>query len=316
MALEIVRTVLWLTGLLLLFCTVLKVAAATMSVLWLIRHGREHVANVRKQIEEAESRALLPVDYFKSFAAAKGSHWPFGVKDYILRLRLIELFKTRPILAMVLNYVRGALFTYPILILVVPLYVIVATISSSHYGLNASALFGLKLSAFLYIVALAGLIVNIPIIAEQTIGFSISGSYAEFFQVWNAEKSGHSGIDEGIKLVGCLIIGIVGTGVSAVFSTLLFFKGLTLPADINWQTLSADSICELLIYCLYFTLTTLSTTGYGDIHAVNTAGRVVCILLQTLSFFVVTFVLALFWSSRTPSSTSQARHRASPRAGL
>ena len=100
------------------------------------------------------------------------------------------------------------------------------------------------------------------------------------------------------------IKGIITSGTAAVFVVLLVFDGIKPPNtnDIDISAFSIRASLKLLLYCLYFTVTTLSTTGYGDVYAQNTSGRVVCIILQLASFFLVTFVLALFWSVRPPEN--------------
>lgn len=52
------------------------------------------------------------------------------------------------------------------------------------------------------------------------------------------------------------------------------------------------SVAELYIVCIYFVLTTIFTIGYGDIHSINTAERILCIFLEIIGVLFQGFILA------------------------
>ena len=52
------------------------------------------------------------------------------------------------------------------------------------------------------------------------------------------------------------------------------------------------SVAELFIVCIYFVLTTIFTIGFGDIHPITTAERILCIFLEIIGVLFQGFILA------------------------
>lgn len=60
----------------------------------------------------------------------------------------------------------------------------------------------------------------------------------------------------------------------------------------NWihaNGFTNETASSLYVICIYFTITTIATVGYGDISATNDMERVICCLLMVVgvSFFSI-----------------------------
>jgi hypothetical protein len=232
--------------------------------------------------------------YFSSFETHNGKFRPFGVKDYMLHERLSKLGVSRPAIASLLNALREVLFTYSCLIIVVPVYVIYATVALYYFGGDAE--FKIISESISYSLALVAIAMNMPILIEQVIGYAVLGDYAQYFHMLRAGKTRSSQFVAQMKVVLTIVLGVVATSTSGFLCVMMLFCGITAPTDFQWKEPSALNLWKLLVYSGYFATTTISTTGYGDIHPQNTLGRIVVILVHVICFFLIAFALSFFWS--------------------
>ena len=58
---------------------------------------------------------------------------------------------------------------------------------------------------------------------------------------------------------------------------------------------------------LYFTVTTVLTVGYGDIHAYNTAERIIAIILMIVGVIAFSFTTGSLTSLLSSYDSSQAK---------
>jgi hypothetical protein len=279
-------------GLVLLLLVLLKTIAIVLGMRWMIRCGKRHVDRLRRL--PAPKRE----DFFASFAEG-GNFFPFGVKDFRLRRWIDDATSCRRALGVSLQLLHSGLFTYPALVLIAPTYLVGATLST---GVERS-----PWPVVLYALTLLTLAMSMAILAEQVIGFLILGDFTKYVQMLGTDRNPGGEFVDAFKVLACPIIGIVATGTAAVFSTTQLLQGFEMPQGTTWEHLNTF---DQLAYSLYFTTTTLSTTGYGDVHPQNSYGIFIAIALQTCAFMVLTFVVALFLSSRDWRAKG-----ADPRAG-
>jgi hyperpolarization activated cyclic nucleotide-gated potassium channel 1 len=64
---------------------------------------------------------------------------------------------------------------------------------------------------------------------------------------------------------------------------------------------------ELYVTSFYFTVTTIVTVGYGDIHAYNTVERVICIFLMIIGVIAFSFATGSLSSILSNYDASQAK---------
>jgi hypothetical protein len=75
---------------------------------------------------------------------------------------------------------------------------------------------------------------------------------------------------------------------------------LTVPTWINQNGYEQDTSLQLYVTAIYFTVTTITTVGYGDISANNSAERLLCVFLMLLG--VISFSLTTGHLSSTMST--------------
>ena len=63
---------------------------------------------------------------------------------------------------------------------------------------------------------------------------------------------------------------------------------------------------ELYFTSYYFTVTTITTVGYGDVYATETSERIFCIFLMILGVFAFSFASGAFASILTSFDATHA----------
>jgi hypothetical protein len=278
-----VGVILFVTVGIILFCfAVVKIIAMLNAIVYIVRAGRQHVDNLLLRQSQLGGAALTQCDFFESFEKTGGNFWPFGMKDY--KLRKLALAGRRKLTGIIV------LFSYPVLPGIISLYVVLASVVS-HYIFDLGAAFNI----FIYSLALLALTMNLPIAVEHAVGPNLIGNYAEKIHMTGTFDDSSVKVISAFKVLIAIMLDILSTGTAAVFSTLLLVHGIKPPEEININELDVLSLIKLIIYCLYFTMTTLSTVGYGDVYPMNTYGRVIIITLLSLCFILIGFVITV-WS--------------------
>jgi Protein of unknown function (DUF2442)/Ion channel len=280
-------------GMLIFVGLTLKIISISNAVRWIFRYGRAH-ADYIDAIERKTRKPALEQEILKSFQVNSGGFLPFGAKDYRLRDAIARV-KIR-FIRMFLDLVRKTFFSYPRLIILAPFYALSMTILIKYSLAPPLHLIGPN---FLYFLSIASLIVSIPLLIEHVVGFFVFDNYHRYFHMMDFQE-----LDPDLSklwqlfALGFTATSIVFVGFSAVFVTLALFNGFNYDGErkILFEIFVWRDLIHLLLYCLYFTVTTISTTGYGDIHAINGYGMLISILLLVLTFFLVTFVFAVFWA--------------------
>lgn len=97
-----------------------------------------------------------------------------------------------------------------------------------------------------------------------------------------------------------------------VCSCMFIFTAHYDKSQANWiedKGYSDYSAFELYITSMYFTVTTITTVGYGDISAQNTAERIFCVFLMLLGVISFSFSTGSLSSVMSSYDASQASYR-------
>jgi hypothetical protein len=109
------------------------------------------------------------------------------------------------------------------------------------------------------------------------------------------------GIKRLSQMVGCMAL----TAWSAVFFSVQVTNDFNVKAleggpfrmvGFSFQTLSL-----LLVKCLYFVTTTVTTIGYGDIYPTEFWGFILTISLHLQVFTIIMYAATVFWAVRSDS---------------
>lgn len=294
-------------GGLLLIAVVIKLKAILSAILWLARDGERHAVELRKM---RETRELTEDDFFASFRKHRGSFWPFGVKDYklrslIRRLRRLQKPQSSTLLSLprrfigsALDLLRLTLFQYVVLSFTLATFMVIAAIAYRFPELlHTHPTDPLRYLAFA--IALGTIFMNLAMAVEFVFGDIFLSDYAFYFHMLSPRKTilaGASGVAVGLQTVVMLALVVFATGLASVFSVYLLFCGFGGGVlDQYTSSLRLSDLLTVAAFCGYYTLTTLSTTGYGDIVPKNKFGVAIGAGLQVEAIAIIVFVLAVFW---------------------
>lgn len=70
--------------------------------------------------------------------------------------------------------------------------------------------------------------------------------------------------------------------------------------------MSSNGSFDIYIHAFYFTVTTMTTVGYGDMSANTSLERIFCILLMVLGVIVFTFISGALASVLSSFDTTNA----------
>jgi hypothetical protein len=267
--------------------TFLKAYTTSRATIWIVVHGEDHVLYV-DSIEHAQAK-----DYLESFRRNGGYFWPFGVKEHVFLLWLEKIEPEHPQLALVAKIFMRALFSYPILAILGPLYVYLVSILLVGQSSHPNALVFI-----LGTTAIAAILMNIAILIEQVAGNLVLQDYGKYFHMLPNAGTAAKLISQA-KILFISVTGIILSGSAATF------VGLTLLNSFSTDGIPNTLILNKLVNSLYFVTTTLSTTGYGDIHPTGYFGIGLASVLHLVTFFFVTFVV----TSTISVHASNDKHR-------
>lgn len=296
-------------GALLLLALAVKLKAIVSAIIWIAWHGERHAVELR---EKRQVRELTEDAFFASFRHHGGGFWPFGVKDHKLRSlirrlkgapaasRAVAMLSIRSCAAAVLDALRLILFQYVGLSLTAALFVIFAAIAyrfPQFLGIEAP----IALPPIAFAIVCGTMLMNIAMAVEYVFGYLFLTDYALYFHMLSPPKTvlaGRSQQAVGLQIVVMLIMVVFATGLASVFGVYLLFCGFGGGVLQHYGSPRLSDLPAIAAFCAYYTLTTLTTTGYGDITPQNWVGVVVGAGLQFEAIAVFVFVLAFFWSVR------------------
>ena len=297
-------------GTVLFFLVLLKVKTIVSAITWIATLGEEHAGALKKV---QQMRELSESDILSSFRDHGGNFFPFGVKEYKLRSLILRLRSGSPTCAIVvwarrcaafvLDRSRLILFQYVLLSFLCAIFVMAAAITT-----NFTEVFGVAPTQNLRWITLAivvgTLLMNILMAIEFVFGHLFLTDYALYFHMLSPRKTvlaGRSQVAVGLQIIVILGLVVFVTGVAAVFAVYLFFEGFGGENLDQCKGPSLTNLPTIIALCGYYALTTLTTTGYGDILPSNMYGVLVGVGLQVEAFAFIVFVLAVFWSLRRPT---------------
>lgn len=263
-------------GTLLLVASTVKLKAIVSAILWIRRYGPEHVSRLKEVEKDHE---LTQANFFASFAI-HGAFWPFGVKDHRIK-SLVERLKQdhRPVTRLAargLDIARMVFFHYAGLSLSFAVFVVATAwvFQGQEY-----------LSWLIAALILVSFLTNLAMAVELVLGELFLGAYHLYFHMQVEKPRAASALLVAVTFALCVYL----TGVASVFGVhQLFgaFHGSILDAQ--------QHPLNILVVIAYYALTTVTTTGYGDVAPCKLHGVLVSMGLQIEAFAVVLFVLALF----------------------
>jgi hypothetical protein len=301
-------------GIVLLCMSVGKLIAICHAVQWLKRHGGRYFDKI-KAIEDTEGlEGFREFDFYALFDQTDGKFFPVGVKDYRLK-RFLKNIRVSPLRwvrigAWLLRGVCGLLFRYMNLTVIVASDVMLTTLFTIF--ISPATAFQIALMRSLFLLAFA---LNITILIEFIVGSIVFSDYMKHFHMIDEIDSmlalmRHSnernvqlfrGIKRLSQMVGCMAL----TAWSAVFFSVQVTNDFNVKAleggpfrmvGFSFQTLSL-----LLVKCLYFVTTTVTTIGYGDIYPTEFWGFILTISLHLQVFTIIMYAATVFWAVRSDS---------------
>ena len=329
-------------GLLLLICVAVKIKAIISATIWLAKEGESHAATIRRlSLAQPE---ISEDDFYNSFINHHGNFLPFGVKDYRLRifhrelmadikfirpsfarvpwiiLPLLHLLVTLPllliqaiyrifrwILGIIVNIARLLLFQYVILSCSLGCYLIIAGLCHRFphdIPVNVPAWSAYFIA---FPLMMASIIMNLAMAVEFVLGHLFLSNYAVYFHMLSPKKiplAGGSSVMLGLQILIMLALVVFLSGVASVLGCMLMFDGFGGGVIERQGEIAISDVPSLAGFCAYYTLTTLTTTGYGDIVPKNGYGVIIGTGLQIEAFAIVVFGLSVFWSGRSPEGES------------
>ncbi len=260
-----------------------------------------------KTIEDSVApEEWVKVDFDEIFERCDGAFWPFGIKDYrwkrsVRRLRAAPQ-RYRRWLGSLSNVIRNLFFRYRRIVVFSSVLVFVLSVEVASRGSNEAA------STMVEALWLAVSFLNLAIMMEFIYGSVVLVDYFRYFHLMDlrfrypgAESSGHpnlrtfDGIWRIVELLGLVAL----SGISFIFFACLSGPDFNIGQGSGGTWVSDPaSTAKLLVECAYFVVTTMSTTGYGDIHPIGTWGYILCTCLEIEVFTLIVLAAATFWSAR------------------
>lgn len=275
-----------------------KIVAIVNAIRWLRRNGAGFLAEL-KSLPPHVTRN--PDGIYALYRRHNGDFFPFGVKDHRLR----EMTGKWPMLELA----RNELFRYQALVRLATAIVVCAV------GLllcESSKSVALELVAALLCIMM--FVMNTAIVIELIFGSIFLTDYMKYFHAVDTQMTLHQRsrlfstesnyfLWLGIKRLFVLTMNISLFGVGASALGVVAWGAFHFPDDNFYKGAgSAHSFAELgrlIAMIIYWTTTTITTVGYGDIYPVSIWGYFVAIGMHVDSYFLVTFAAAVFWTTRS-----------------
>jgi Ion channel len=296
-------------GTILLLAIVLKLWTILKSIRWIRVHGEKHAAELRSK--EA-NRKLTEDDFLESFANHRGYFFPFGVKQYKLRLLIRRLRlsadKKKSFAAtwmarstpFVLEKLHVMLFQYRGLSITATLF---TTVVSIVYYFREDWEIDLpdRIPSLVFAIAIGTLVMNFGSSLQFIFGQLFLSDYARYFHMLQPHHNtipGRTQLATNLRLILLLAFATLTTGFAAVLAVYLMFNGFGGGVLDDFESVDLAELPIVMCYCAYYVLSTITTTGFGDMTPTNPAGVLVSTGLQIEAFTLVIFVFEVFWASR------------------
>ena len=287
--------------LILLAVVLLKIVSIVQAIRWLGCSGHEY-AKLRSHSPPGSEE-----DYFVAFERSSGKHFPFGVKDYLLRRYISDGSKStgiRHAAACVASIFQKSLYRFERLTLIVGFWaVVMVTVQYNTYWLKSIV----SHNALLYILTSAVLATNILLSVEAVFSYAILGGYATPFHMLGSPRSTRLLLELGV-VIGKIVTTIFSGAVTAYVVYLAFdgLQGATLDVP---PPANAMKAIVLFLQMVYWVTTTFSTVGYGDITPSNGYGQLVAFLIEVQAFAVLGIVFASLFTAKDAGSVSTEKNR-------
>ena len=291
----------------LILVIILKLWTILRSIRWIKIHGEKHAQELR---EKSFSQILTEEDFLASFSRHQGAFFPFGIKEYKLQTvfyriksrQNISNFTTR-VVKFIIEPLSALLFRYRGLSLASTILTVVITLI---YYFQDELNFDLPESIpyLVYTVSLGTIAMNFGSCLQFIFGQLFMTDYAKYFHMITPHKNtlnDQRQLSTNLKLILLLAFSIFINGFAAVFSTYLMFDGFGGGVLDDYEEVNFADLPVVASYFFYYVLSTMTTTGFGDLNPINPAGVVISACLQIQAFTLVIFVFEVFWASRFTS---------------
>lgn len=269
----------------LFFVWTLKLIATFRAILWIRKHGETY----RKELEKKPE--LTKSDNYKLFADCSGKFIPFGVKDFRLR-QCAERTEKKTIKTYAAWVFQKVFFRLNRLIALTSVYLFLA--ASSTY-LDRFIFFKEWHDWLLYPLAVVVLIINFLPFIEAIYSYAILGSYAVSFHMQTSDVT----LLSELRVFIWKVVATVGSGATAFYVAYIKYGALRGDVGSIYKFNSSDWYNSLRIYgqCVYLTVTTFATVGYGDIVPQYGKGQLIAFLVEAQSFFLIIVVFSALTTS-------------------
>ena len=283
------------------FVVLTKTIAYISTIVWFAKKGDDYSKHFKK--ERGRKGNLTEEDTFEIFDTLQGGFFPFGIRDYKLR-RLIIGWQRKPLLikisSRILFTLHKYLFQFQYLI---PICVLVVFTTSSLLGPKSGCI---RYSILLLQISM--LVMNLLLLGDLIVGYHYMGSYAPHLEVKIAGFVATKSLLENIKplsegakemlTVGSVyILTLLNASSSVYVATVLFqgFDGAAMEKYLGIHLVNFVNWIAIFLQCIYFTFTTFTTVGYGDILPRNGIGQLIAFLIEMegIGCLVLVFPLLL-----------------------
>lgn len=296
-------------GIILLLAIALKLWTILKSIGWIRVHGEKHAVALRSK--EA-TQNLTEDDFLESFANNKGYFFPFGVKQYRLRLLIRRLrlsadrkkssgaFWIAQSVPLAMEQLHFVLFQYRGLSMITTIFVTLMTTCyyfREEWGISLPA----QIPSLVFAMSVGTLLMNFGSSLQFIFGQLFLSDYARYFHMLRPHQnviSGRTQLATNLRLILLLAFAIFTTGSAAVLAVYLLFSGFGGGVLDDFESVDFTELPIIMCYCAYYVLSTITTAGFGDMAPTNLTGVLVSAGLQLEAFTLVIFVFEVFWASR------------------
>lgn len=275
----------------LLFTWILKLLAICNAIRWLGSDGRLYRELVEKQHPTSQD------GYDKAIEECNGKKSPFGIKDYRLRKfsKRVDGYKALTYLA---RFYQAWLFRFNRLIGVTSIYLFITSWLIPTKQVAGSSCTNCY-SSYLYWLAVISLGANFLLSIEALYSYAILGSYAVSYHMQAPKEKG---LSNELELFVFRVFTTILAGATAVH--VAYIKCNAISGKITSYQLSGSASnlwnCVIIyLQCAYFTVTTFTTVGYGDILPENGAGQLLAFFVEIQSVSLIAIVFASLLASRS-----------------
>lgn len=268
----------------------LKVTAIYKAIRWVSIKGSSYKQYI------ADNPPSNSDDYYSAFEKQKGTFFPFGIKDFKLRMYVKKSSSYS-----FLRFFQNFLFNFNYLTFITCLYLFISTNLNHLPFLNS---FFEQKNYFLYSLSIVMLVGNILLSVEAIYSCAVIGNYARHFHMLSHEKDFSIGESPLLLELKVFFIRLTTTIISSsltCYVSHIFFNLFTGKIAV-YQPLDPLNWFQILFQSIYFTATTLFTVGYGDISPNNEIGQLISLLIMLQGFLLVVVVFASIMSIRFDSA--------------